>query len=530
MDENFSSLFHYLKHENISIDHDEFEFQAQSHPNYPSILSIVDTLSFFNINNGAISVEKSEIELLPDHFLALLDVSSKPQFYFIERKGEAYFYVKDKKEISKKNLELDWQNTVILIEKAEVDTNAFRDENSNASWMLPAFSSILFFSIIALFQISLAVKLFFALPIFGILCSLAALKDLFGTKSELLDKFCKLASNSSCSAVIESRRWKIFEILNFSDLSIVFFSAQFFLFFLYFLSLDVDVFFYFNKILIFCSLPLITASIYYQKFVEKKWCPICLSIILIILLELIYINVFFEVNAVFSVVNLSIFGFVITAVSLAWFQVKKTLTRQKQLKDREITNNRFMRNYQIFKNNLLSMDRIELVNSPIILGNKESHIEITVITSPFCSYCKEAHGILEKILYRNSNEVKIKILMNVNFEKIDNEKKAFFRILMAIYLQNGQEAFLSAFHDWFENKNLQKWIEKNDLAYNEAEVDEVYDLQNQWCVKNDVNFTPALYVNEYSYPTAYERESLLFFVNDLVDDDYFMELEKNYMS
>jgi hypothetical protein len=50
MTENFLFLFHYLKKENIAVDQNEFVFQVQSHSDYPSLLAISDTLSFFNTN------------------------------------------------------------------------------------------------------------------------------------------------------------------------------------------------------------------------------------------------------------------------------------------------------------------------------------------------------------------------------------------------------------------------------------------------------------------------------------------------
>ena len=43
----YGYLFNYLETENIKIDQEEFTFQVQSHPEYPSLLAISDTLSFF---------------------------------------------------------------------------------------------------------------------------------------------------------------------------------------------------------------------------------------------------------------------------------------------------------------------------------------------------------------------------------------------------------------------------------------------------------------------------------------------------
>ena len=47
MSNQFYYLFQYLEKDKIFIDQTEFEFQIQSHPNYPSLLAISDTLSFY---------------------------------------------------------------------------------------------------------------------------------------------------------------------------------------------------------------------------------------------------------------------------------------------------------------------------------------------------------------------------------------------------------------------------------------------------------------------------------------------------
>ena len=85
MIENYNFLFQYLEKEGITIDKFEFEFQVKSHPNYPSLLAISDTLLFFNIENIATRVGFLEIDTLPNRFIALLNNDeSGSKFYFIE--------------------------------------------------------------------------------------------------------------------------------------------------------------------------------------------------------------------------------------------------------------------------------------------------------------------------------------------------------------------------------------------------------------------------------------------------------------
>lgn len=122
MTKEYNYVYQYLEQEGICIDTNEFELQIQSHPQYPYLLAITDTLSFFNIQNGVIRAEVSEIALLPRHFAALLKEEGKEsQFYFITKNKTNYTYTSGtaKIEVSEKQLKSLWCNTVFLIEKSE---------------------------------------------------------------------------------------------------------------------------------------------------------------------------------------------------------------------------------------------------------------------------------------------------------------------------------------------------------------------------------------------------------------------------
>lgn len=266
MAENFEYLFQYLEKENIKLDKSEFLFQIQSHPDYPSLLAVADTLSFFKIENGAISVSISELELLPNRFITHLTDYHNAQFYLIEKKDNRYFYIKDKKniEISLSSLEKSWDEIVFLIEKTEAETTPTK---TDLSAVLPILSLGLFIAAIFAFEENWKNNFFFIFPLLGVLFSIAALKDLFGTKNEMLNKFCNISVSTSCTTIVDSEKWKVFKYLNFSDLSIVFFGAQFLGLFLFTIFGQVSVFLSIQKVLLLFSLPILVASLYFQKFV-----------------------------------------------------------------------------------------------------------------------------------------------------------------------------------------------------------------------------------------------------------------------
>lgn len=523
MNQNFNCLFCYLEKENIFLDKEEFEFQVKSHPEYPSLLAISDTLSFFNIENVAIRIMFSEIEEISDRYVAFLKEDlDDPQLYFIEKKDNNYFCTKDKKtnKILQSSLESRWGNIVLLVEKSK-DENSIKRKRQQWHWILPSLCFAFFATTLFLFGGDLQINTFFIFPIIGILFSIAALKDLFGAKSELINNFCNISATTSCSTIIGSNKWKIFNFIDLSSLSIVFYTTQLVALFVFLLSNNIAEYFYIQIILLFSAIPVVLLSIYYQKFVEKKWCPICLAIVFVLFLELGVLLSFQDNSFNISLKSLVLFGFVFFAIAFVWTLLKITLTKQKELKEFQLTGNRFMRNYEIFKNTLLANNSIDLPNSPIVLGSKESDTEITIITSPFCGHCESAHKILEKILTANQDNLKIKVLISADIDVLDEEKKTFFRTLMSIYVEKGDGSFLEALNYWFETKNLKDWIKIYELPFDSEQIDSIYRQQNQWCKSNDFNFTPAIFVNGYQYPKAYSRESLEFFVNELVEDDFF---------
>lgn len=519
MTENFDYLFQYLERESITIDKSEFLFQIQSHPDYPSLLSIADALSFLGIHNGAIRVFFTELELLPNNFITLLrEKDTTPQLYFVEKKEESYFITKNKKrvEITKSLLQPRWQEIVLIIEKSE--TEIAKPKNNQFLSMVSMFGLILFVLTIQQFETLFSTKVFFILPLLGFLFSSAVLKDLFGTKSELLNQFCNITSSTSCSTVVGSKKWKIFELVNFSDLSIVFFSFQIIGLFLFILIGNSNVFLSLQEILLFFAIPVVFASLYFQKFVENKWCPICLLIIVIILLELFYLKVLVSVSFSFDLKTILLFGFVFIAVSLLWLNLKIIFTQNKELKEFQLKSNRFQRNYEVFKNSLLAKEKVELLKSPIILGNKDSKLIISIVTHPFCGYCKEAHEVLEKIIEKYGESLQVQIVFKVDIDNDNEKNKQFFRTLIAIYTETGSDKFRVALSNWFETKDIDSWLQKHQATINIENVDTILKTQNNWCYKENINFTPAIFINGYQYPDAYERENLEFFIIELIED------------
>lgn len=522
MNEHFKFLFSYLEKEKIDIDKDEFIFQIQSHPYYPSLLSISDTLNFLNVDNIAVKVNSDEIDKLPTRFVCLLSNENfESKLFFVEKRGDNYLCIDDKKTktLSKSELANNWKEIVLIAEKQEIEKNI---KTQKYFTLFPIVTVVLFFAVLFTLNSNLNIILFILFPILGILLSIGALKDLFGTKSELINKFCNITSATSCETIIKSSKWKIFKFVNFSDLSITFFSFQFLGLFYFLVLNDITSFFSFQAILIYISIPIILSSLYFQKFIEKKWCPICLLIISVIIGELIYIilnNITITSITISSILSL-IFIYLLTTTF--WFTLKKTLQNLKELKEFQFKANRFMRNYEVFKNNLKKNKISFFPNTPIVLGNKNSKLVITIISNPFCGYCEKAHSILNSILEKHQDNLQINIILKTDINSENETNQLFFRTLLDMYISHDEKVFLDALAQWFNIKNVNDWLKDYKIkSIDLASLDSYYNIHNEWCWNNNFTYTPAIFINEYEYPNTYDRDTLEFFINEIIEDTDF---------
>lgn len=96
---NFDQLIHQLK-----LDKEEFYFQFNSHPDYPSALALSDTLGFFRIENDAYEIEEDIWGELPDKYVAIVKQDGQSKFTLVQRTKDGYDLFSDKSTIILKRI------------------------------------------------------------------------------------------------------------------------------------------------------------------------------------------------------------------------------------------------------------------------------------------------------------------------------------------------------------------------------------------------------------------------------------------
>jgi uncharacterized membrane protein len=530
MIENFSFLFRYLKNENIIIDQKEFDFQVQSHSDYPSLLAISDTLSFFKINNVAARVNNEELKNLPHNFIALIKDEKENSFLtFVEQNLNGFQYVQNGKttKLNSKEFAEQFQNVVLVAEREETELNEV-DSNKKMIFGLILLGLVYFFSIsISNFSLLQFFIVFFAST--GVYLSIEAISHEFGIKTKFSEAVCTISPNTDCNAVINSKKNRYFELISFSDSSITFFGAQ--LLALLFLSISnqLDSFYVITTVLLLLSVPIVLLSIYQQYFIIKKWCPICLTIIALIFTELGCLLFFNSFNLSLKLKAISYFVLAMTLSYLSTVFIKKIFKSNFDLQLKTLENYRFKRNYSLFKIALLdskSIDYKESIVNNIVLGNKEAKLKVIIVLSPFCGHCKATVKIINEILERYRTKISIDIRFNFNSEYLDLKSLELHQRLINVFLEKGGDTFLEALNIWFEKKNIDNFEPIMDFSSRDFKIDKLLIDQFLWNKENNITFTPAIIINNLYFPNQYDRSDLIYFINDLEEDVEFYEKDK----
>ena len=524
-----------IKH-NISVNKEELKLQFSSHPSYPSLHALTGVLEHFSIPNLALQLttNKEALSQLPKFFIARLNTKRGNFLSLIEKKEDYLKVLNDRKE----DLDFDsflklWDGIVVVIEKDEAIIQEQNDKSfSNLlKWVFYPLSVFIIGA--TLYTINDAFgKAHFILSIIGVLISIFIVKHELGLKSSVSNSICNLSSKTSCDAVLESKGASLFRILKLSDLSIVTFSTYCLSWGFYAISSNTN--FPTMSIVTLLTFPFIFYSIYYQYNVVKKWCPLCLSISLVLILQiaLLPLTKTSLSSLDFDLKSLGLFVLSLTLAITIWSFIKPLLVKKQELSILQIEHFKFKRNFSLFNalyNQSEKLTHINYFPNELVFGNPNAAIELILVTNPLCYFCKSAHSDVEMLLKKLEGKIKVIIRFKTNGSSKDSVLYKTVSQLLHIYNTHGETSALKALDEVYtETIDLEKWIKNQSL-----EVDQSYDYtlneQHNWCQANAINFTPALFINNTLFPKEYDRSDLIYFIDDLIEqqEDFIPPINKH---
>ncbi len=504
----------YLDLNNFSKEKEVFEDFFQSHPNYPSLFAVTDSLNLLSIENLAIKLPKEQFVELPDFFVAFFD----GDLVLVNKTSESLVIEKESKEkttLSYNAFLEKWNGIILVIEPNEKIATTIPSKNNHwIKYSLPFLGLV----VLSLFNsnYSIGSVLLLATSLFGLLISIFIVQEKFGIKNEIASKFCNINPNASCDSVIKSDKSDINRWLSFADLPFLFFSVS-----VLSILLQPNFSSWIVGILSLLSIPVVLYSIWIQKFQLKKWCVLCLVVSSILLVQSFIIG--FTATS-FSIINFSsffAFGFSLITISSIWMLAKPMIESKIKAENSTTDLKKFKRNDEVF--NFLSK-KITTNHGfnklkGISFGNQAADVQLAIILSPSCGHCHKAFEDGFELVQQFPEKIHLNILFNINPENQDNPYKVVVERLLAIQYSNPIKA-AEALSDWHIKKiGLEEWLQKWQIETIGMGVNEQIHLQYQWCSDNDFNFTPVKIINEKQFPNQYEISELKYFLNTFSSQD-----------
>ena len=490
----------------------EFKDLFLSHPNYPSLFAITDSLDLLSVENAAVRVSKEQIENLPSNFLAYF----KDELTLVERAKEFVRIDTNKKtgqKISYDNFLLDWNGVIVAIEPNNVVAREnFKNEYKDVKYYLPLlilFGLSFFYNTYNLFSIVFLITSFL-----GLMVSVFIVQDKLGFKTNIISKFCNLTTNTSCSSVInfdnDNNKW-----INFSDLPLIFFGSSFFSILIQ--PLESAIFIGFLSLL---AIPVIVTSIWIQKFEIQKWCVMCLAVSFLIFTQSVlwFASDLFTLS--FSLTDIFPFLFSLILLASIWVVVKPVLKNILNSDDNLKELKKFKRNYSVLNFLSKKIPHVKGLDDlrGLHFGNRNAAIKLTVVLSPSCGHCHKTFQEAFDLVLRFPDKIFLNILFNVNSENVENPYKIVVERLLTINRATPGK-IVEAISDWHIKKmGLKKWLKKWHAEPVSMMISQEIQKQYEWCSKNNFNYTPIKIVNEKLFPNEYELHELKYFLNDFVEE------------
>ncbi|WP_316820462.1 vitamin K epoxide reductase family protein [Pedobacter gandavensis] len=500
----------------------------EHHIDYPSLLTIKDTLLEFGIESAAIKKGNYSYADFDTPFVCAIQQEDWGQASFtvvIEANNEEIQYLdpltNSVTTIPTHEFEnLDKEIMLLLDGDQKKDEPSYNENKKKESIkdfikQIP-FYFILFSFLLTGFQLYTSSEnytwtnlVFLSTSFIGFGISLLLLLHDIDSHNPFIKQVCGgVGKSTNCEAVLDSAG-ATFMGINWSIWGFSYFST-FFLGQILFTNIPA-----YNSVWTSLSLlatPYIIYSIYYQWKIVKRWCPLCLAIQCILLLNatnslvLLYSTSFTLQLNWYPIFNTSVLGLFFLLLAYYIIPIIKQ-ARNSQQYEKRWKKLRF--HPDVFQTVLRKGKKLTSIPSlGVIIGNPNAKHEIIKVCNPYCRPCSNAHPILEDLI-KNNSDIKIRIIFK-GYASEDDKTVIPAQHFLAIQEQHGAEVVHRALDDWYLNdeKDYDLFSSKYPMNGEVAKQKHHTTLMNEWCAEFKIRATPTLFINGYEYPNDYQIKEL----------------------
>ncbi|HVI47978.1 MAG TPA: vitamin K epoxide reductase family protein [Chitinophaga sp.] len=495
--------------------------EIESHPDYPSLLSISDVLRSYGIDNLALNVEPAKLDKAPTPFVTTVKGkdSSVTFFAVVKEAGENGFTFYDPEQhtwstVSKEVFLKKYSGTVLL---AEVEDEAhagekdyqksLRKEKSQdfirqtTAFGIPVIALVMGIMTFAQNGASALLPLVFAvLGLAGAIISTLLLWYELDQYNPVLQQICSAGKKINCGAVLQSGASKISGI-SWSTIGFTYFAGQLLL--VLFTGITSPQALFIVSWLSILASPYVLFSVYYQWRVVKQWCVLCLCVQALLLLQLAVVLTggwyfVYPEHAVVATLLTTILALAVPFIAATLLM--PALQKAKESKNNKSELQRLKHNPEIFEALLMRQKALTVPTGGlgITLGNPAARHKVIKVCNPYCGPCAKAHPAMEELLEHNPD-----VQLQIIFTATNNEhdiKTPPVQHLLAIARQGDEAVTKQALNDWYlpEKKDYETFAQKYPMNGELKQQGPELEAMRDWCNAVNIEFTPTFFVSVLS--------------------------------
>jgi len=507
----------------------------RTHPDYPSLLCISDTLNAYNVENVALKTQVDNFSQFPVPFIAhIRDTHNGDQVFTLVHKaaaGKIWYEVPGKNKLTEENADeftRRFAGHVLLLDGSEAwaekgypakrkEEKRKRFLNALALSVIPAIALLHIISLFIQYPPSSVVfpAVFLILTLAGCIISFLLLLFEIDSHNPVLKDICQAGKKLNCSAVLQSKASGIMGI-SWSSIGFCYFSGM--LLCLLIQGTDNPGTLLLTGALALLALPYTFFSVYYQWRIVRQWCVLCLAVQAILLLQAVTVLTDAFLNYPLSSLSFSEyfatgFCFVLPVVGL---YVSLPATKEsKGGKTHYESLQRLKHNRQVFEALLGRQKKIQHPADElgILLGNPNAAWQVIKVCNPYCGPCARAHPVLEELLHTNP-DVSLQIIFTATGNDTD-PGTAPVRHLLAFAQHYDEAVARQALDNWYnaQEKDYEKFADKYPVEKQQLEQQrEKMETMKKWCEATQISFTPTIFINGHQLPEIYTIADLKYFL------------------
>jgi uncharacterized membrane protein len=487
-----------LDKSNLPIAENWIQSNIESHPDFPSLLCIYEVLNLAGIKCVIHQIDNEDLSNISFPVLLHLhdeDLALVPNTIELENFD--------------KNL---WTGVMLNISKVETELtdsyqNALKANKQVTNRNLLLYSGFgLSFSFINIINQNFDKTSLSLTSLLGVYVGWQLFLKETGSASEWVDKACRTVGNG-CDKVLNS---KIADgILGIKPVDAVIYYFAIMLFSNLFIPITS-----LEKLILLFALPITIFSLYYQKFIIKGWCVLCLAVSMIIWIQFGFVfRQGFQLD--FPTANSVLYFIVGLVICLSWFPFKTFYFQREAQKEENIKALRLNRNPSVFNFLLRQQRQVFIPNwedGMTFHKNDYSPINITVVCQPYCMPCSKAHEQLNELVKCFPYDISL----NVKWLSVNDKADKILKLLFGMVEKENNEEGFAMIEKWFELMDVDKFRAfYGGRTYHENS--DWTEEHNNWTKLNHVEFTPTIFINSYQMPSEYSIEDLKIILPTMIE-------------